>query len=225
MKTRFILFLYLSFLFNIAFGQENRFMTGDLLISKLKEMLPKGWEILSENKGEMIIQKDVNIYVLDENRINAPLNIETKEQLETRIKKNGKQVKPHFEFRYYQKPDDEFINSAKNKNDSIFKVIESLPKKYKIEKLRDNFASSKGNDVYRGNTDEETERVRKYNIEKYNLLDKIIKLPDYISEKYSFYLDRIIGIEDQYHFVYPVEISEEMYSILKIIEEAFIKVK
>lgn len=216
------LFLVLSGEFSIA--QQSRFIDEDYLLVKVKELLPAGWEIFSHIKGVIVIQKNEPVYVMDENRINAPVSMETKEELEKRIKTYGKQVKPEFEFKYYNKLTDEYIESAKKHNDSIYNVVNSLPKKYKIENLRDNFASSKGETRFYGNTDEESERIKKYEIEKYNLLDKIIKLPDYNSENYSLYLDLIIGMDDQMHLVWPLESSSEMFKIKEILDKNLIKV-
>jgi len=206
-------------------AQKNLSVDSDSRLLKLKESLPSGWEMISQIKGVLTIQKEATVYVLFENLINAPANIETKEELDKRIKTNGKQVQPHFEFKYYDRLSDAFIEYAKKKNDSVYTVIKSLPKKYKIENLKDKFASSKGEDIYTGNSDEDKEQIKKYEVEKYNLLDRIIKLPDYNSDYYSLYLDSKVGISDEFHLVYPFEISAEMYGLLELFDKYLVTIK
>jgi len=200
-----------------SFSQPVLQIEDDYLLCKVRDLLPPGWQMITHSGGGLMIEKNEQVYVLFENRINAPLSTEKKDELEKRIKKNGKKVLPHFEFKCYNRLTDDFLLSAKKQNDSVYTVLNLLPKKYGIEHLRDNFASSKGEMIFKGNTDEENEKIKKFNIEKYNLLDKIVKLPDYNSEKYSLYLDNTIGIEDEFHLVCPSENSTEMYKILEIL--------
>jgi len=219
-----LIFTILLFVTDEINAQKNQLVDSDYKLANLKKSLPEGWEMLSHIKGVLTVQKDAVAYVLFENMVNAPKNIETKEELDNRIKKNGKQVKPHFEFKYYDKLSDDYIESARRKNDSVYAVIKSLPKKYNIENLRDKFASSKGEDFYFANTEEEKERIKKFEIERDNLLDKIIKLPDYNSEYFSLYIDSRIGIGDEFHLVYPFEISEEMYSLFELFDKHLTKI-
>lgn len=205
-------------------AQQNKLIEEDYLLSKVNNSLPAGWEIFSPANDVIIVQRIEPVYLLDENRINAPESIESKEDLEKRIKKYGKQVKSIFQFKYYDKLTEENIESAKKLNDSIYIIVNSLPKKYKIENLRDNFVSSKGEVKFNGNTDEEIERIKKYEIEKYNLFDKILKLPDYNSEKYSLYLDISLGMEDEMHLVWPFEASSEMFKVKEVLDKNLIKV-
>lgn len=205
-------------------AQKNLAIDSDNKLSDLKKSLPEGWEMLSQIKGVLTIQKETVAYVLFENMINAPANIETKEELEKRIIEKGKQVKPHFEFKYYNRLSDEYLESARRKNDSVCAVIKYLPKKYNIENLKDKFASSKGEDIYKANTEEEKEKIKKYEIEKDNLLDRIIKLPDYNSENYSLYLDSRVGMGDEFSLVYPSEISAEMYGLFGLFEKHLTKI-
>jgi hypothetical protein len=218
------IFLVLVLSGGSSVAQQNKLIEEDYLLSKVNKSLPAGWEIFSPLNGVIIIQRIEPVYVLDENRINAPKSVETKEDLEKRIKKYGKQVKSIFEFKYYDKLAEENIESAKKLNDSINNIVISLPKKYKIESLRDNFVSSKGEVKFNGNTDDEIERIKKYEIEKYNLLDRISKLPDYNSEKYSLYLDISLGMDDEMHLVWPFEASSEMFKVKEILDKNLIKI-
>lgn len=218
------IFLVLVISGGTSIAQQNKLIEEDYLLLKVNNSLPAGWEIFSPTSSIIIIQRIEPVYLLDENRINAPESVESKEDLEKRIKKYGKQVKSIFEFKYYDKLTEENIESAKKLNDSIYIIINTLPKKYKIENLRDNFVSSKGEVKFNGNTDEEIERIKKYEIEKYNLLDKISKLPDYNSEKYSLYLDLSLGMDDEMHIVWPFEVSSEMFKVKEILDKNLLKV-
>ncbi|MBI5402220.1 MAG: hypothetical protein HY959_02370 [Ignavibacteriae bacterium] len=220
----FLIFGILLFVADEMKAQKNPIIDSDNKISNLKKSLPEGWEMFAQINGVLTIQKETIAYVLFENMINAPANIETKEEIEKRIIENGKQVKPHFEFKYYNRMSDEHIESARRKNDSIYALVKSLPKKYNIQHLKNKFASSKGEDIYSANTEGEMEIIKKYEIEKDNLLDKIIKLPDYNSENYSLYIDSKVGMGDEFHLVCPFEISKEMYGLLRLFDKCLIKI-
>lgn len=134
--------------------------SGDKLIDKAGSLLPEGWQIHiyknHENENSiLLIQNNKEVYVLQENRINAPVSTETEEEHINRIKKNGKLDNPAFFYDLYDKMSDEEIKTIRNYNDSIQQLIYSLPEKYNIKHLLDKFSLSKGQEIYTGKTDEE----------------------------------------------------------------------
>jgi len=194
------------------------------MLMKLKNLLPAGWSINSSN-DTLFIQKEDSAYVLYENRINAPVSIETRDEINMRIIKNGKCEKPRFIFRYYTKLDSNELATSIVLNIALQKIIYSLPQKYEIEHLRDKFAISKGEEIYVWKTDDEKKRIEDYYYEKNKRLNEIPRLPDFNSEKYSIYLDMVIGKEDQMQLVYPYEVNAEIYKIRQLLDENLSKVR
>ncbi|MCX6165411.1 MAG: hypothetical protein NTU73_11245 [Ignavibacteriae bacterium] len=209
---------------NFSFAQKDSVIDDDKLLMKVNNILPTGWSMLRLNDA-LVIQRDELVYVLFENRINAPVSTETREDVDKRIKEKGKLWRASYVFGFYPKLSDEKIELIKNFNDSIQQIIYALPEKFDIKHLLDKFASSKGEEIYTGITDEEKTRIEKHRIMKNKLTDELIRLPEYNSEKYSLYLDQVIGMEDQLELVYPHEVSTEMYRIRELLNENLIKVK
>ncbi|MFA5403773.1 MAG: hypothetical protein WC358_02450, partial [Ignavibacteria bacterium] len=198
--------LFFFFLFVLSFSRcfshisQDSIPDDDKLLSKVKSLLPDGWSILIYEKV-LVIQKEELAYILYENRINAPVSMESREDINKRILAKGKMIVPKYVFSYSPKLKQVEIETIKNQNDSLLQIINSLPKKYNIECLLDKFASSKGGEHYTGTTDEEKDRIKEFEKEKKSLLENFKEFPDYNTEKYSLYLDIIIGMEDQLHLV------------------------
>jgi hypothetical protein len=221
---KFIILFFILFASCISQSFSDTIPDDDRMLLKVKNLLPEGWSMLRQN-DVLAIQRDELIYVLFENMINAPVSMETKEEREQRIIKYGKQERQKYVFSFYPKLSDGEIEKKKNFNDSINNIIFSLPEKYGIKNLLDKFASSKGEEYYTGKTDEENKRIEKYKSEKKSLAEELIRLPEFNSEKYSLYLDMVIGISDEFHLVHPYEASAEMYKIREILYENLIPVK
>lgn len=226
MKKLSVLF-FIFFIFDISQcypGTAQDSVPGnDLMLMNLKNLLPLGWSISSSHDTLFILKED-SAYILYENRINAPVSAETRDEINKRITKNGKQERPGFIFRFYNKLDSNELATSIILNLAVQKIIYYLPQKYEIEHLRDKFAMSKGEEIYTGKTDDDRKRIEDYYYEKNKRLNEIQRLPDYNSEKYSLYLDMVTGMEDQMHLVYPFEVSAEIYKIRNLLNEVLIKI-
>jgi hypothetical protein len=220
----FLILFVLSVSHNFAYAQKDSIIDGDEMLVKTAKLLPAGWTMLGYDEV-LVIQREEIVYVLFENRINAPESMETIEEINKRIIKEGKKTRAKYVFSYCPKLNQMEIETIKNQNDSIQRIINSLPVKYNIEYLLDKFASSKGGEYYTGKTDEEKSRIEAYYKEKRNLIDEQKKIPNYNSEKYSLYLNIIIGEGDELHLVNPYEVSAEIYKIREILNENLIKIR
>ena len=198
---------------------------GDKLLSKIQNLLPAGWSFLNYENNALVIQREELVFVLYENRINAPVSRETREEIDKRIIENGKQWRSKYDIGFYPLMKNEEMESIRKHNDSIQEIINYLPEKYNVKHLLDKFSMSKGEEIYTGKTTEEKERIESFYTTKKELLNRFRRLPDYNSEKYSLYIDLIQGMEDQMHLIYPHSASEEMYKIREILDENLIKVK
>lgn len=223
MKNILIVILSLFLITSACKSQnESGLIQDDSLLVSLKEKIPQGWTVsIAEDK--LIIEKNDSVWVLSENKINAPISILNDEEEIKRIKEFGKKVQSSFVFQLEDKWSEEKCKQVRDKNETIYTQIKVLPEKYEIVYLYDSSLSRKGLDVFIGNTDEERKRIHEYEVERFKIEKGLIKIPDYNSEKYSLFLISKIGIEDEFHTVYPKEASEEMYRIEKILKEVLQK--
>ncbi len=184
----------------------------DATLKIIKNSIPKNWDFYQENDKFILERKDTT-WILYENRINAPLSNETKQARNARIKKNGVIGKSKIVFRYEQKWDVNKLIKSTTQNDEIYKQMIQLPDKYNIKSLASGSIAGKGNTVYVGNTTEEKDRIAKYDAEMVELWKKVIVVPNYHSEKYSLFLVTKEGWNDDFHWVYPQEASNEVLSV------------
>jgi len=178
----------------------------DEVLEKLKESLPINWTMKLEKDTLIIVCKE-QCYILFENKINAPFNKETPTQKEERFKKGGKLINGQFVFVLKNKLSDKEIKQVKSENNKINEAIVALQKN-----LKDIPTSYKDGKYWPRNKEEE-KLVLDYEKEKNNLESKIIKLPDYQSDKYALYLESETGMETGFVSVFPEKFSEEMYKI------------
>lgn len=189
-----------------------KMLNDDLKLKKLSNSLPKNWDILLEN-GVIFIRRTGYIFTLFENRINAPINMETPEQTAKHIKKYGKMGFCQIAMKFEDKWTNAKIEKTIKNNNLIYEKIKQIPEKLGITNLYNASLSRKGDDVYTPNTKEEEKLVGEYYQEKDALLKEIIKLPDYNSDLYSFFIIQIDGINDDLHVIYPEEASDELYKV------------
>ena len=88
-----------------------------------------------------------------------------------------------------------------------------------ISALKDIVLSSKDKAVYTPKTETDKKRILDYYKEREMLQSKIIKLPDFSSQKYSLFIISTTGCNDDNHLVYPDEASVELYGILNFLRE------
>jgi len=184
----------------------------DATLKISKKSIPKSWECYQENDKFILERKDTT-WILFENRLNAPLTNESKQARNARIKKNGVIGKSRLVFRYETKWDAAKLIKATTHNDEIYKQMLQLPEKYNIKNLASGSEIGKGTIVYVGKTTEEKDRIAKYDSEMAELWKKVIVVPNYHSEKYSLFLITKEGLNDDFHWVYPQEASNEVLNV------------
>jgi hypothetical protein len=207
----------LMMLFFSSFSQTNS-ISNDTIIIKILHYLPKGWFIY-EKENQLIFEKQDTVWVLNENHKNASSSIETKEEKIARIKKSGKPDKSKIIYQFEKKWSQEKIKQELIENDTLYKEIRRLPKKYNIEDLRDKVLSSRQGDVYVGKTDKEKQSINLYEKEKILLMKKVNQVPDFNTENFSITFLSASGCFDDFHVVVPEEISFENYQIRTLFYE------
>jgi len=199
------------------YSQDKNIIRNDSILNKIHSSLLHKW-IMYKLNGELIIERKDSIWVMFENKINAPLNIMNKEERIKQIKTSGKKVKASIVFVIEKKWTKSKVLKSRKNNLTIVDSIFKLPSKYNIEHLinipykDDSFIGIKC-------TNEEKKRISQYLKEKKNWENSKIRIPDYNTENFSLFLKIIIGKEDEYHSIYPEEVSEEIYKIQKNFED------
>jgi hypothetical protein len=224
MKNIFLKYIFLLlFLFlQTNYGQENTFSCkNDTLLKKFESVLPEGWSIFIKD-NQLLIERGDSIWILLENKINAPIDFSKREDKIERIKKYGKKNKSRLIYIFEDRWNKEKIVNVNHGNDAIRHEIAKLPEKFMIVHLFNKNLSRKGEEIYIGTTDDENERINKYYREKIRLEKNIIKLPDYQTEKYSLFFLSEIGSNNEFYTVFPNQASEEMYKIKNLMNEIFI---
>jgi hypothetical protein len=205
------------FLFFFACAEDNM-ITQDSVLAKIKGLIPENWKmkIVEDN---IVFEREGDTWVLFENRINAPLSLDTDESTAIRIKNNGTRTRTIVKYRYKTKWSKAKIVEAVRNNNKIRDRISKLIQSYSIEHLYDKFASSKGGEYFSQGTTEEQKRVASYQEEKAALEKKLVLLPEYETESASLFPVSGNGYEDMNQLVYPREASEEAFTVMKIVSE------
>lgn len=194
------------------------FIKSDSVLKQIISYLPDNWNYMVHG-NHFILENNDSIWVLDENRINAQVNNETKEERNNRIKTTGRKSISKIILRFEPRWSESKLLATKNTNAVYFKMISALDSKYDMRQYYDTLLSRKGNPVYNSNTDQGKELIKKYMTEKNEYNAKIITLPNYHSNNYSFFIQSLSGCNDDYHYVYPEKSSMELYKILFIFFE------
>lgn len=184
----------------------------DALLLKLKNSL-SGEFIMRAKEDSVYIEKKDSVWVLFENKINAPVDRKTQEERIRDIKKHGIKTMAQLVFRCENKWDKTKLAAVTNHDDSINNIIGILPGKYNISKLDHKF------DDYIANTPADEKNLESYREEKGLLESKLIIIPDYQSKKYAMFLCKEIGVDDEFHTVYPFETTGKIYDIKNLLSK------
>lgn len=185
----------------------------DAVLKEVRTSLPANWSLVAEKDGALVLRRNEPVWVLMENRINAPPGHESDEELAERIRKAGRETPCEIVFRTEKKWSEEKLRQAQADDERLREAIAKLPEKHKITHLRNPGLSRKGEDVYVGKGPEEAQRISAWALEKSDLEAKRILLPDCASEKYSLFLVSRSGAEDEFHLVAPRAGSEELAAV------------
>jgi hypothetical protein len=190
--------------------------TADGIINIIIDHIPARWSFKEENCF-FIFQRNDSIWQLTENTLNVPF--EKKEDRMKRIQATGIKTVSKIVIRYEDKWDFLKLQEASISNSSVKNEIRSLPDKMEIRQLKDTKLSSKGNSVYTPKTEADKIRLEKYYLELKKLESKIISVPDNSSQKYSLFYTFESGYNDNTHYIYPEEASNELFQIKNLFRE------
>jgi hypothetical protein len=216
MKTIIIILIaFISSALNAQSTDTSFNYNDDYILRKIIPALPMGWTF-SQQKGEFIIDRTDSVTIVDKRILKIP-NYQ-KVQDDT-ILKYGHKAKSVIIYKYDNRWTIEKTLSANTNNIEIYQQLNKLPDKYGITDLLDKSKSSRGNNVYTGNTEKEKQLIKQFEAEKNELLSKLILMPYYNTEKYSLFLKSTYGCIDDFYSVYPSKASLELYQILALFSE------
>ena len=209
------------FLIHAAFCKSQITKTSDSILANLSEQLNYNWriEIISDTlKFESREPMFIEFY----NSAGAPLDDPAyKKFTDEYLKEHGNKTKAILLFKMENKWTSEKIKEATDANAIIYKEVEGLLSKYKLEKIKHSYRYDE--ELFWGATKEEKVRIEEYKKEKEELYNKIIELPRYNSEKYSlFIISRTWVFEENKAYymlpmIYPPSVIENINELEKLI--------
>lgn len=224
MKKNYFLVSLLLLITSYTMSKTNDVISEDKLLQKLQKALPKGWHLLTQ-ADELIIEREDSVLLLHQNMINV--DFRSYEELEDKIKKEGKKTKLRMIYTLESKWDDEKIKKHKKEESAVWISIENLLEKYKLKHLVSKQA--KGDTFFREEkaSDEEKKRIELFYKEKKELDEKAYQLnaqlPSYHSERYSL----IVKYKPNGFFehVLPNEATVERFQIEQLMGKILTPIK
>lgn len=204
-----------SFLFsNPLFSQVKVLLDTSEVYKIINKNISSDWLVTDDGK-QITIQHKKPVWVLFENQINAPMDLENNQKKEEqRIKKYGQKKFLTIELAYQKRWTQDQINQAKEENQRVYDDLVGFPSRLGLTK-RDHKTGE-----FIAVTPKEKEQLKKFHLEREKYLKLIKKIPDYhvggvsIDYKYDFYADgmSLIG---------PKNYQEEAFKLDTRLKEAF----
>ncbi len=187
------------------------------MLASLRLELPEKWEAVVNGDTLTVIRCEP-VYLLSTNRINAPVNTLSKKEYEDHVKKHGRLIQSRFEFRLAPRFSNREMAVIRANNSHIENLINGLPDKHKISHLR---KKGKRDALFIGRNDDENRAIVAYEIEKQELIGKIIPFPEYVTGSFAMFILAETGMDDDFSVIYPSTASDEMWKIKTDIFEKF----
>lgn len=188
----------------------------DARLSRVAAALPPGWTMAVDG-GRLVFTRAGDIYVVSANRVNGPATMETEAARAARIRRLGRRTVASLEYRLEPRWSRERWAQARATNDRVMRALSALPAKHDIQGLLDKRLSSKG-PQYVARTDADRARLAAYDVEKDALEAACVVLPRYESARWSIFLVRAVGRDDDMHGVSPEAASRELLSVEALLQ-------
>jgi hypothetical protein len=184
----------------------------DAILDRLRADLPKGWS-MSVTDAELALARDGKVHALFQNMINAPGSDESDREREKRIVAYGREVDCKLVYRLEPRWSAEKLEKARDANAAVYREIASLPKRFKIDSLKNEHLSAKREEFFVPKTEDDTQRIADYQAEKAKLEAGVIKLPGCNTERFSLFEKDRTGVSDEFTLVAPEVASREAFQL------------
>jgi hypothetical protein len=179
------------------------------IYQRIKNIQSKRWNI-EEKENKFIIALTDSIWFY--NPINMPF-FKDDAGFSKYAKSGGFKGIYELYLEYEEKWSPQNLADTENKNELIKQKLAKLPEKYNIAHLSHKF------DSYIGNSDEEKERIKKYEREKEVLGKKLTRLPDFHTNNYSIFISDNRPFE--FYQIWPYEASQDAFELKEILKRIF----
>lgn len=186
----------------------------DLLMARL----PAGWTLLLTN-SQLELARQGEVYVLPENRINAPMSRATPEEISQRIRSHGRLGRCRLTFRLEPRWSEQRWTAVLATNQQIQTELNALPERFQITPLYSAALSRKGQPSYIPKDQADAARIQEWQAEHQRLSATFQPLPDHSTTLYSLFLTTREGAEDDLQIVDPPQASRELYQIETLLGE------
>lgn len=184
----------------------------DRVLRTLRERAPAGWRVLAEEDRVVIERVDL-VWVLAENRINAPPDDDSAAATAARVMKYGRQMRSRIVYRAEEGWSPQRVRSTREDNARVHEKLGALADVHRVRHLVDAATRRKHSDPRAGATAEELPRIDLYLHERAQLEAKVHLLPAFLGERYALFGPEYEGWSDQFHLVYPPAAAEESYRV------------
>jgi len=182
----------------------------DRVLDALSLALPGGWS-LALGRDTLTIERREPVWVLAENRINAPMSRETADERSRRIRAHGTSCACRLVYRLEERWTGEQLADARAANAGIDRAVAALH-----AESPDVSPSRKGDGFYVTQNAGDGGRVQAFMRERDALLARRRRLPDLHSERHSLFLVSREGVEDEMHLVDPPAASRELAEVERL---------
>jgi hypothetical protein len=169
----------------------------DRLLDTLSRTLPEGWSLVLTGDTLTIARREP-VWVLSENRINAPMSRETADERSRRIRAHGERSACRLVYRLDERWTDGQLADVRAANAEIDSSVAAL-----YAAFPNVSTSRKGDDSFKTQNADDERRVQAFMKQRDALLARRRPLPDLHSERHSLFLVAREGGEDGMHFVDP----------------------
>ena len=210
------IFLMILMTIQSLLSAKSDLIKSDPVWQEILKQLPKSWTA-SYNKNRIELKSTQKIYILFENQINVPFSKKSQAEINNDIMKRGQKTYPRIILKSEPVWTLEKYSQCEKHNNEISEKISKLPQKYEISALYDKRLSRKGEETYIAKNQDDEKRIQLYYQEKAKLQSQYLKKPDANTRDFSLFIEKIEGIGDDMHKVYPQELSQEVWKVKELI--------
>ncbi len=192
--------------------------SSDFMLENVFSHMPEDWTY-STVETLLTIHCETPVWIIHENKLNAPIDILSEKRDQEYFMKYGKQIYPEIVFKIVRKQEIPGVKKMISDNDKIRNEIDKLPYSMNIDHLIDRHLSSKGTIFFKPVTENEKAMVAAYFQKIKELEGRISKVPDYETELYYLFIQKESVLNDEFTSAYPENIVEDYAAVRSLLEK------